>query len=115
MGIVGTGPGQAQLVVRMPFADVMKAVPQFQGAADGDQVIEVLVEERCLMIGPRSGADDVQNDGRPVLRPKAEGLAAGLDVDAVQNAPAQIIILGTEDDDLPRELGFSFLILLPTA
>lgn len=105
MRIVAAGSCQPKLVMGMPFTNVMKAIAFFQGLANPDQVINVLVEESALVIGPRAGADDIHNNGISRGCPVSKELSAGLNVGVLHDAAGQVIQFRTEDDHLASVVG----------
>lgn len=73
-GIVAAGVRQPQLMMAVPLADMLQAIDLCQPFANGFQIVEILIEERRLMVGMPSRADGIEYHGRA-----AKGLEAWID------------------------------------
>lgn len=89
---------QTQLVVGVPFSDVVKSEVVPEMLANLYEVVEVLLEEGGLMVGFRSGSEGVEDDWGAVRGPMTEELSAGFDVVAFENATGDVFEFGFVDD-----------------
>ena len=89
---------QTQLVVGVPFSDVVKSEVVPEMLANLYKVVKVLLEEGGLMVGFRPGAEGIENDWGAVLGPMTEELSVGFDVIAFENATGDVFEFGFVDD-----------------
>ena len=59
--IVAAGPGETKAMMGMPFPDVMQSVALFKKSAYSDKVVNVLIEERGLVVRPWAGTYGIHN------------------------------------------------------
>ena len=95
--VVPAGAGKPELMVRVPFADVHQPETVPELGPHGEEVVDVLVEERRLVVSIGAGPDREEDHRGPVLGPVSEQLTSRLDVRAVQNAARDVIHLAAED------------------
>ena len=91
MGIVPAGSGKAELVMGMPFPDVMETIAVLQQPSDLDEIFYVLVKECTLVVGSRTWSDSIHHYWYAGRGPVAKKLSAGLDVRIVQNTTVKVI------------------------
>ena len=91
MDVISARMVQTQLMVGVPFSDVVKSEVVPEMLTNLYKVVEVLLEEGGLMVGFRSGAEGIENDWGAVRGPMTEELTAGFDIVAFKNAAGDVL------------------------
>ena len=84
MGIVATGMRQTQLMMGMPFANVLQSKFMDKDATHHFKIVKILIEESGLMVSIVARTNGVQHHGNACRSPIAKQLPARLDMRIVQ-------------------------------
>ena len=91
MDVISARMVQTQLMVGVPFADVVKSEVVPKPVANLYKVVKILLEEGGLMVGFRSRSEGIENDWGAVCGPMTEELTAGFDVAAIEDAASNVL------------------------
>lgn len=82
---------KAQLMVRVPFSDVMKSEVVPKTVANLYKVVKILLEKGGLMVGFRSRSEGIENDWGAVCGPMPKQLTSGFYVAAIEDAASNVL------------------------
>ena len=97
MDIVGTGRGEPQLMMGMPFSDVLEIIFSHQISADPFEILDILIKESPLMVGILSRPNGKHYYRCAVGTPMSEQLAACLAIGIIQNEARKHIVGAAEN------------------
>ena len=98
LGIVSAWFCQSQLMMAVPFSNVLQLISTIQFVIDRLKIMRILVEEGYFVVGIPTWSDGIAHNGDSIFGKKTKQLPSCLNVLIIQDAPTDVIHLATIDD-----------------
>lgn len=86
MNIMAAWLSKTEVMMGMPFADMVQTEMLFKQFSKSEQVVHILIEEGGLVVCLGTGADGIHDYRDTIFCPISEKLPTSLDVRIVQDA-----------------------------